>query len=90
MNYEQFRRLTWYEWNLVLEGYIEEKDSRLEELGVLMAHIANCTAPKKTGAWERKDFIRLHNDLNVPERKVTMKEAKQLLGSTWKLPPHGK
>lgn len=49
-----------------------------------MAHIANCTAPKKSGQWKREDFMKLRNETIVEERKLTMKEAKQLLGSKWK------
>lgn len=90
MDYEQFRKLTWYEWNLRLEGYLEDFEEHREELGIIMAHIANCTAPKKHGNWSREDFVRLSVDSIVSERKPSLKEAKQILGSTWKLPPHGK
>jgi hypothetical protein len=90
MDHEKFMRLTWYEWSLYINGYLNQNDERLEEMGIMMAHIANCTAPKKHGQWSREDFIKLIGDTSVPERKLTMKEAKKLLGSTWKLPPHAK
>lgn len=67
-----------------MHGYFDRVEEKREELGVLMAHIANCTAPKKSGSWKREDFIKLSNDTIVSERKLTMKEAKQLLGSKWK------
>lgn len=51
-----------------------------------MAHIANCLAPKKIGAWERADFIRLSSD---PEKvapvRESFKDVKKKLGSTFKL-----
>jgi hypothetical protein len=90
MDHEKFWRLTWYEWSLYVEGYVECKIDRDKELADLKAHIANCTAPKKQGYWEPADFERLRSKTDVPERKLTMKEAKKLLGSTWKLPPHAK
>jgi hypothetical protein len=86
MDHEKFMRLTWYEWSLYINGYLNEHEERREELGTMMAHIANCTAPKKHGQWSREDFIKLRSDTAVSERKLTMKEAKQLLGSKWKFP----
>lgn len=86
MDHEKFWRLTWYEWSLYMSSYIDSYDERKEELGILMAHIANCSAPKKSGQWKREDFVRLSTDTIVSERKLTMKEAKQLLGSKWKYP----
>lgn len=67
---------------------MEMRDRRHEEIGLMMAHIANFTHPKKDqSVWRRDEFMRLSSDNIVSERKVTMKEAKQLLGGTWK---HGK
>lgn len=68
-----------------MKSFTAYHERHLEEIGVMMAHIANCTAPKKQGNWTRRDFIKLGSDAIVEERKLTMKEAKQLLGSKWKL-----
>jgi hypothetical protein len=85
MDHEKFWKLTWYEWNLYLKGYIHHKEERGAEIRTIMAHIANCTAPRQDRQpWRAKDFEPL--PVNVSERKLTMKEAKQMLGSKWRTP----
>lgn len=89
MDHEKFLRLTWYEWSLYLEGYTQEREEKDAEVSDLKAHIANCTAPKKGGVWTWKDFSKMQHITNVPERKLTLKEAKQSLGGKWR-EPNGK
>lgn len=84
MDHEKFLRLTWYEWSLYLEGYTHQQTERDVEVASLKAHIANCTAPKKHGNWTWKDFSRFKQVTQVQERKLTLKEAKRILGSKMK------
>lgn len=84
MDHEKFLRLTWYEWSLYLEGYNNEVHEHDREVSELMAHIANCTAPKKSGNWTWKEFSRFKHITQVQERKLTLKEAKRILGSKMK------
>jgi hypothetical protein len=90
MDHEKFLRLTWYEWSLYLEGFVVEQNERDYEISDLKALIANCLTNKKGGGhWTWKDFSRLQQITNVPERKLTMKEAKKSLGGKWREPKNG-
>lgn len=86
MDPEKFWRLTWYEWGLYMKSFTIHHEKNLEQLGSMMAHIANCTAPKKHGNWTRRDFVKLSSDTIVEERRLTLNEAKKLLGSKMKMP----
>lgn len=85
MSEKKFWKLTWSEWTLRIAGYEQQQRQHDAELASLFAHIANCLTPKKQGHWTWKDFSRFNHITNVPERKLTMKEAKQSLGGKWRI-----
>ncbi len=67
-----------------------ELDDRLWFHGDLKAHIANFTKDIKKvggGEWTYKDFVRLSYEVEQQKvkEKLTLKKAKQTLGSTFKL-----
>lgn len=70
---------------------IEEAEAAHEDkiftLGVLEAHIANCMVGKKENGqpWSYKDFVNLKGEPEVKKEKLTLKKAKQNLGSKFNL-----
>ena len=70
---------------------LREIDDRLFFHGDLKAHIANFTVEFKRpggGDWTYRDFVRLSGESEKKEEnkeKLTLKKARQTLGSTFKL-----
>lgn len=68
----------------------EDLERQFWFLGQLEAHIANVMSPKTDGTpWQRQDFIKLPSeilkDIEVEKPKLSLKRAKELLGSKFTL-----
>jgi hypothetical protein len=93
ISHEEFWKLTLQEYwlyllkfNKKIEIIEQDQEDKLWMLGVLQAHIANCLAAKADKKpWTYRDFIRLKGDEDVVKEKLTLKKAKQTLGSKFNL-----
>lgn len=74
-------------FNRKIEEAEQEHEQKIITLGVLEAHIANCMVGKKENGqpWSYKDFVTLRGEPEVKKEKLTLKKAKQNLGSKFNL-----
>lgn len=89
LTYQEFWFLS-LRFHYEIKDKIRENDDKLFFHGDLKAHIANFTVEFKKqggGEWTYKDFVRLsgESDKKEEKKKLTLKEARQSLGSTFKL-----
>jgi hypothetical protein len=78
-----------YVWKLLKDQKRrdQEREFQMELTGQFMALFANANRNEKIRPipFSRQDFFKLSYDINiVEERPMTLKEAKQLLGSRFK------
>jgi DNA-directed RNA polymerase subunit F len=78
-----------YVWKLLKDQKRrdQEREFQMELTGQFMALFANANRDEKKRLipFSRQDFFKLSYDINiVEERPMTLKEAKQLLGSRFK------
>ena len=85
-----FLKLTYQEYWLLLLGFLKETERKKIEIenkvwfhSDLKAHIANFSMYKKVGGgfWDADDFLK--KKVEEKTEKLTMKEARQRLGSTF-------
>lgn len=83
---ERFWKLTYQEFWIEFLGFYEREEKELWQYGDMKAHIANCLTKKEGGGiWTYKDFVTLPSEKAAKPKRITLKETRQLLGSTFKM-----
>lgn len=96
MSHKKFWKLSWYEINLYVDGYVhmQEEKKFLEEAHwarwrVMVADFRNANRKKGTRTTDPKDLIHLDIDdvkaANPSMKKPSLKDARRLLGSKFNL-----
>jgi len=78
--------MTYQEFWIEFIAWYEQAEYDLWKYGDMKAHIANCLTKKDGGgAWTYKDFVSIPSEKAAKPKRITLKETRQLLGSTFKM-----